>query len=297
MRLEGFDGFELLGFMAALGLLRLLDCRWAAQGRRDRRPSLGFDADGRAQVAGLADDLESECVALREQMLHEAKVLSGELASIEKPSDFHVDAVRAAAASGSPALARWVACLAAPVPRGEWEVDESTLCAANGASHQKLVQSMRDVIEEATPERLFDCLAGPWRRAFTKPGRKPSLRLDPGDERLHALRAVNPTSNEVPYRTEIGAQAFAAFGFLFFPVCPQNWRSVTVASRRGRGEVFFHWCLWHPQATVPTLQSFLCEDASDEPARRAQGAFAAVRCSRVSGEKGKLSFSPSEGLW
>ena len=297
MRLEGFDGFELLGFMAALGLLRILDCRWAALGGQGRRPTLGFDPDGRACVLGLADDLKSESVSLREQMLQEAKVLSGELAAIEKPSDFQVEAVRAAATSGSPGLARWVASLAAPVPRGEWEVDESTLCAANGASHQKLVQSMRDVIEEAEPDRLLDCLAGPWRRSFSKPGRKPSLRLDPGDERLHALRAVNPTSNEVPYRTEVGAQAFAVFGFLFFPVCPLNWRSLTVSSRRGRGQVFFHWCLWQPQATVPTLQSFLCEDVSDERARRAQGAFAAVRCSRVSGEKGKLSFSPSEGLW
>jgi hypothetical protein len=297
MRLEGFDGFELLGFMAALGLLRLLESRWVANGGSGIRPTLGFDPDGRARISGLGNDLKSECGALRDQMLRDAAIFSGELAAIDKPSDFHVDGVRAAATLASQALVRWVACLAAPVPRGGWEVDESTLCAANGASHQKLVQSMRDVINDATPERLFDCLVGPWRRAFTKSGRKPSLRLDPGDERLHALRAVNPTSNEVPYRTEVGAQALAAFGFLFFPVCPQNRRSITVASRRGRGEVFFHWCLWQPQATVVTLQSFLCADAGDERARRAQGAFAAVRCSRVSGEKGKLSFSPSEGLW
>ena len=297
MRLEGFDGFELLGFMAALGLLRLMDARWTAGGRHGRRPALGFDPDGRACVIGLEDGLPREAVALHGYLREEAKVLFEDLASIEKPSDFQVEAVRTAAKSGSQALARWIACLAAPVPRSEWDIDESTLCAANGASHQKLVQSMRDVIEETTPEYLLDCLAGPWRRAFTKPGRKPSLRLDPGDERLHALRAVNPTSNEVPYRTEVGAQALAALGFLFFPVCPQNWRSVTVASRRGRAEVFFHWCLWQPKATVPSLQSFVCEDARDEIGRRAQGAFAAVRCSRVSGEKGKLSFTPSEGLW
>lgn len=297
MRLEGFDGFELLGFMAALGLLRLLDARWCASGEEGHRPALGFEPDGRARISGLDSDLQTESIALHEHLRREAKVLFQDLASIEKPSDFQVESVRAAATSGSEALVRWVACLAAPIPRGEWETDESTLCAANGASHQKLVQSMRDVIEDTTPELLLDCLAGPWRRAFTKPGRKPSLRLDPGDERLHALRAVNPTSTEVPYRTEVAAQALAAFGFLFFPVCPQNRRSLTVASKRGRGEVFFHWCLWAPQATLPTLQSFLCEDVRDEVRRRAQGAFAAVRCSRVSGEKGKLSFSPSEGIW
>lgn len=297
MRLEGFDGFELLGFMAALGLLRLLDSRWAARGRVTSRPTLGFDPDGRARVSGLGDDLRSECRGLREQMLRDAALFSGEMAAIKKPSDLLVETVRAAARSGSHDLIRWVACLAAPVPRGDGKVDESTLCAANGAGHQYLLQSMRDVIEEANQDRLFDCLVGPWRRAFTKSGRKPSLRLDPGDERLHALRAVDPTSDVVPYRTEVGAQALAAFGFLFFPVCPSNRSSVTVASTRGRGTVFFHWCLWQPQATVVTLQSFLCADPGDERARRAQGAFAAVRCSRVSGEKGKLSFSPSEGLW
>ena len=30
---------------------------------------------------------------------------------------------------------------------------------------------------------------------------------------------------------------------------------------------------------------------------RARGAFAAFRAARVSGEKGKLSFTPTEGLW
>ena len=84
------------------------------------------------------------------------------------------------------------------------------------------------------------------------------MRLDPSDERLHALRLDDPTSNDASYRTELNGQVLTAAAFGGLPVVPRQRHPVTVGSER-KGTRAFYWGLWHVPASYPTVRSFLAD--------------------------------------
>jgi hypothetical protein len=185
------------------------------------------------------------------------------------------------------------------------ETFESTLCAANGAGHQCLIQSMRDILNLIEGEHIRNALFEAWGKSYRVPdekrreynlgNRKPTLRLDPADERLYALRLSNPTTTD-DFQTELGAQALAIPAFALLPVVPGKLPG-TVASTRHRHRVTFSWPLWSIPATRSTVRSMLWMGVENPKVQRARGVFMAFSADRVSGAKGKLSFSPSEGIW
>jgi hypothetical protein len=229
--------------------------------------------------------------------------LDESLGSVNSPSDFTRSSYETiASACVAPTTVDLPGGLACVV--GE-EASESTLCAANGASHQNLVQSMRDVLKLVEEEHVRLALFETWRREYRVPGdkrkelklgtRKPTLRLDPSDERLYALRLPNPTTTD-DYSTELGAQALAIPAFGLLPVVPGK-QPVTVASKRSRQRVTFSWPLWNVPATLRTVRSLVWEGVGRPKEQRERGVFAAFSTDRVSGAKGKLSFAPSQGVW
>jgi hypothetical protein len=229
--------------------------------------------------------------------------LDRDLADINKPSDFTRSSYDTIALKCViPATVNLLAGLACVV--GE-EASESTLCAANGASHQNLIQSMRDVLKLVEAEHIRMALFEPWKRAYRVPDdkrkelelgtRKPTIRLDPSDERLYALRLNNPTTTD-DFSTELGAQALAIPSFALLPVVPGK-QPVTVASKRSRQRVTFSWVLWSVPAALCTVRSLVWEGAGRPSEQRERGVFAAYSADRVSGAKGKLSFTPSQGVW
>lgn len=303
MRLDGVDGSELLGFMAALGTLSLLDRHARSIGRA--LPKLRFARDGVAEVldGGLTEEVVAE--AAFEQLQSSRPFFEKRLAAVKRPSDFDRETFAAAAARATRGERSFLAGLACCVGA---DVYESTLCAANGASHQNLVQSIRDILSLVERDHLRAALFAPWRRGYEVAPtrrkqldlgtRKPTLRLDPADERLYALRLANPTTTD-DFKTELGAQALAIPAFALLPVLPRHRRPVSVASFRQANKVYFSWTLWDVPADLHAVRSHVCVGVSRSNASeaRARGAFAAYRVARVSGEKGKLSFSPAEGLW
>lgn len=298
--LAGVDGQHLWGFLTALGSLSLLD-EHARENSCDS-PCLAFQEDGTAVL--LSPVAREHLAAVLLAKLKARQVyLDSNLANINKPSDFTRSSYEAVAiASVAPAAIDLLAGLACVV--GE-EPSESTLCAANGASHQNLVQSMRDVLKLADAEHIRLALFEPWRRAYRVPEdrrkefklgtRKPTLRLDPSDERLYALRFSNPTLAD-DFSTELGAQALAIPAFALLPVVPGK-QPVTVASKRSRQRVTFSWVLWSLPATLRTVRSLVWEGVGRPKEQRERGVFAAFSADRVSGAKGKLSFAPSQGVW
>ena len=118
---------------------------------------------------------------------------------------------------------------------------------------------------------------------------------DKADERLYALRFSNPTTT-ADFKTELGAQALAIPAFSLLAVVPMN-RPLAVASERRGNRVFFSWPLWDRPITLACVRSLLVVGVGRSDDLRARGAFAAFRAARVSGDKGKLSFAPSEGVW
>lgn len=305
LSLAGIDGQHLWGFLTALGSLSLLD-EHASETSKDF-PRLAFQADGSAVLQSpVAREQIAEVLLAKLKALQ--PLLDGAFAAINKPSDFTRSSYEAIALAGvGPAALDLLAGLACVV--GE-EVSESTLCAANGASHQNLVQSMRDVLKLVAAEHIEKALFSAWTYSFQLPkkgegkqirdrlqlgNRNPTLRLDPSDERLYALRLANPKTTD-DFSTELGAQALAIPAFALLPVVPGK-QPVTVASKRSRQRVTFSWVLWNVPAGLCTVRSLAWAGAGRPSEQRERGVFAAFSADRMSGAKGKLSFAPSQGVW
>lgn len=299
LRLDGIDGQHLWGFLTALGSLSSLD-EYARIGAHEH-PRLMFTDDGTAVLhtsvarEALAGVLLTRLHALR-------PYFENSLGAVKKPTDFTRESYEEIALQSAPEMANFLAGLACVV--GD-EASESTLCAANGASHQNLVQSIRDILKLVLEEHVRQSLFEPWQKAYQVPdeqrkqlglgSRKPTLRFDPSDERLYALRFSNPTTTD-DFCTELGAQALAIPAFALLPVLPAK-QPVTVASTRHRQRVTFSWGLWNFPATLRTVRSLVWEGVGRPRDQRERGVFAAFSADRVSGAKGKLSFAPSQGVW
>jgi hypothetical protein len=299
LTLDGIDGQHLWGFLTALGSLSLLDEH--ARAETLESPRLAFDENGTAVVCSPIG--REHLVAVLLAGLRKLQpYLELDLATIKKPTDFTRSSYESIALTSKQGTLDFLAGLACVV--GD-EASESTLCAANGASHQNLVQSMRDVLKLVEDEHMRLALFETWRKAYRVPDekrkqlklgdRKPTLRLDPSDERLYALRLSNPTTTD-DFRTELGAQALAIPAFALLPVVPRK-QPVTVASTRHRQRVTFSWPLWNVPATLPTVRALLWGGVGRPQVQRERGVFAAFSADRVSGAKGKLSFAPSQGVW
>lgn len=300
LSLAGIDGQHLWGFLTALGSLSLLDEH--ARESRLGPPLLAFKEDGTAVLQSPVTR-EQLATVLLAKLRALQPYLDRSLGSVNKPSDFTRSSFETVAlASVAGTTADFLAGLACVV--GE-EASESTLCAANGASHQNLVQSMRDVLGLVEEEHVRRALFETWTKSYRVPDdkrkelnlgtRKPTLRLDPSDERLYALRLSNPTTTD-DFSTELGAQALAIPAFGLLPVVPLK-HPVTVASKRSRQRVTFSWVLWKTPATLRTARSLVWEGVGRPKEQRERGIFAAFSADRVSGAKGKLSFAPSQGVW
>lgn len=300
LSLGGIDGQHLWGFLTALGALSLLD-EFARESDLGP-PRLAFNEDG---SAALQSPIAREQLAtvLLAKLRTLQTFLDESLEEVNRPSDFTRSSYETIAlASVVPTTVDLLAGLACVV--GD-EAFESTLCAANGASHQNLVQSMRDILKLVEEEHLRLAMFETWSKSYRIPDdkrkelklgtRKPTLRLDPSDERLYALRLSNPTTTD-DFSTELGAQALAIPAFGLLPVLPGR-QPVTVASKRARQRVTFSWPLWNIPATLRTARSLVWGGVGRPKEQRERGVFAAFCADRVSGAKGKLSLSPSQGVW
>ncbi|MDA3934761.1 MAG: hypothetical protein PF630_10625 [Gammaproteobacteria bacterium] len=299
LTLNGIDGQHLWGFLTALGALSMLDEH--ARVETLEAPRLSFQEDCTAVIHSPVEKEQLAAVLLKRLQALQP-YLENELAIVKKPSDFtreNYNNITQESNLGSLDFLAGLACVIGD------HTFESTLCAANGASHQNLIQSMRDVLNLVEKEHVQLAMFETWQKSYRVPpdkrkqlklgSRKPTLRLDPADERLYALRFSNPTTTD-DFRTELGAQALAIPAFALLPVVPQK-QPVTVASKRKRERVTFSWPIWSNPATLLTTRSLLWEGVNHPKFQRARGVLAAFSADRVAGSKGKLSFAPSQGIW
>jgi hypothetical protein len=270
------------------------------------QPRLYFDRGDYCGVLAGVPSVEFLEKAVCKQMLGLRYRLTTDFRSLERPADLTPKMVDEIAESDNRRTLDELAGFGCNVGG---EAYESTLCAANGAGHQNLVLSMRDVLALLKQHRhlLSAAITRAWtlqfeptpedRKEFGLGNRKPTLRLDPADERIYALRLDNPVSNDASYRTELGAQALAAAAFGGLPVVPRQRHPVTVGSERKGTKTFFYWGLWSVPASYPAIRSYLATGMRNPLDARARGFFAAFRVARVTGAKGKLSFAPTEPWW
>jgi hypothetical protein len=304
LTLTGLEAHNPLGFLAALGLVRVLDHH--AAGRGEPPPRLGFVDQG-AFVANLVTPHTLE--EITDLVLRDAAAQAD-----NRALQFAYDDEGALVAPTGKGATRDLK----PSPAGARELLEYAATADRRTAAQAMAwfselvqdnngktkptafhftagqQAFLEMVEELrtglTAEHLREALVGPWLNTSSLP----SLTWDASISRLYALRAGNPAKERrgsVP-----GANWLAVLGLALFPVVVQAGRLVTTCVEGGWKDSIFTWPVWSPAAEVSAIASLLRLDATVWTQRqRAAYGIETVFSSRIlrSDQGGYGSFTPA----
>lgn len=129
---------------------------------------------------------------------------------------------------------------------------------------------------------------------FEGHGEKPgsNLRWDPGSERNWALMANNP--NRDGTRVDAPLEWLAFRGLPLLPSFPSGTKIITTGVVGGGDDMTFTWPLWNAPASLHTTRSVLqVVWTGDAKERRARGIFAISRCAIRRTNQGFGNFGPS----
>lgn len=282
IRLEGIDGSNPLGFLAAMGLLRVIP-----------GAKLGFSEDGsfRAFIDGLdisdgefaklialdAEAAASESAPWRFTYTKAAtkKQAAQQVADLKPPpgefKKFLATSVEAWV-SGSNEAADYAAAYGTDVAldgKGNTKPTAFHFTAAN-QTFLGAVEGIRSSLSQDWVETSL----------FKGHGERPgsNLRWDPGAERNWALMANNPNAEGTHVDAPLEWLAFR--GLVLLPSFPRGSRIVTTGVL-GRGDdMTFAWPLWSVPVSLSTARSVLLVDWGEGAKERvARGVFAI--CSSV----------------
>ena len=167
--------------------------------------------------------------------------------------------------------------------------------------NQKFLYMIRKIMQGVTREDLLTGLTGPW----IYQSKLPSLMWDISDDRVYALRSVNPSN--VKKRTNPGPEALAVLGLSLHPVFGDQGRTHTQGCSGRWSEGWFSWPLWRKPARPHSVNALLAHARGSEtqPAATdrqqwfpAWGVFKLLRSQiRRSGRGGAGTFAPPETSW
>jgi hypothetical protein len=290
------DGSNPLGFLAALGLLRIVPCA-----------KLGFSDDGsfRAFVDGLgggdgelaklivvdAQASASESAPWRFTYTKAATKKQGpqKVADLKPPPDdfkkFLATCVEAWL-KGNDEAADYAAAYGTDVAvdnKGNTKPTAFHFTAANQTFLGAVEEIRSSVSQEWVETSLFKGRGG-------RPGS--NLRWDPGAERNWALMANNPNDNGTRVDAPLEWLAFRSLPLL--PSFPRGSKIITTGVV-GRGDdMTFTWPLWSTPVSLMTTHSVLQVDWTGSAKERvARGIFAICRSAIRRTKQGFGNFSPS----
>jgi hypothetical protein len=170
-------------------------------------------------------------------------------------------------------------------------------CFITGSGHQYFLDTVRQLMKRATPERIHAALFEPW----TYRDETLSMRWDPLEDRRYALMDRDPTASDNKSRTVWMANLLAYRALVFFPSAPSERGLATTAWRRMND---FTWPMWEQPADSDTIRSLLQLSelgarAPDRSLLRARGVAAAFRARRIRVGKPplyKINFGASGGV-
>ncbi len=296
IELVGVDGSNPLGFLASLGLLRIVP-----------GAKLGFSEDGsfRAFVGGLdmsesdlatliATDAEAaanECATWRFTYMKAATKKQGpqKVADLKPPPDdfkkFLATCIEAWL-TGNDEAAAYAAAYGTDIAvdgKGNTKPTAFHFTAAN----QTFLGAVEGIRASLTQEWVETSL-------FKGHGERKgsNLRWNPGAERNWALMANNP--NDDGTRVDGPLEWLAFRGLPLLPSFPLSTRIITTGVvGRGR-DMTFTWPLWSTPASLPTTRSTLQVDWTGSATARAdRGIFAICRSAIRRTSQGFGNFGPS----
>jgi hypothetical protein len=313
--LTGLDAQNPLGFLAALGLLRILDDH--ARRRQEPLPQLSF-VDDAQQVAQVGSHLDLQAITglLLEDAAEQA--LSGALRLAYdnkgnrrvpeaagatrdlKPPPSVARTYLAEVAAGSRRDADLAAAFfselviqrSKPTKKQDSEDGDSQAAKvkptalAFTAGPQKFLVQAEKLRVSVTGDEVENALIGPWRYQAAAA----SFRWDPLTSTPYAYRATNP-GDETPPAIP-AAHWLALHGIAFFPVFSDHGALHTTAVLGGWHDSVFTWPVWNAPATKSVIASLLRFDvaALSQRSRDALGIHQVLRAAIVREKYG--AFTP-----
>ncbi len=290
--LPGLAGHNLLGFLAALGLLRI-----TSRLSSDSPVRMGWHAAGGFWVpwvelpeswvgaVGAASDVREAFVRaihaeLRGMVGHPAFGFADDLTL---PIAEWRSRCQEAVERSSPADRVYADFLAAfgadglPPADKSGRMQDTAFRTMSGAGNQHFLRFMRDLTDATEEAHLRAALFAPWEYA----DEGLSLRWDPRDDRRYALRWADPSGDAV--RTVRGANRLAVEALPLLPTAPVGrvLRTTGFTERREAGACFT-WPIWAVAISVDAVRSLLAltELQAERPDRRVLGARGVVEIYR-----------------
>ena len=155
-------------------------------------------------------------------------------------------------------------------------------CFTTGSGHQYFLDTVRQLMELATPERVRAALFERW----TYKDEGLSMRWDPLEDRRYALMDRDPTASGNRPQTVWMANLLGYRALVFFPSAPYGHHLATTAWRRIDGNLTLTWPVWETPADPDTVRSLLqCSElqaaAPNHDAIAARGIAAVFRARRI----------------
>lgn len=284
--LSGPDGGNPLGFLCALGTLHTLTnaaphagvrLSWRQRGTR-WTPVLQAALD-LADMGGLAILV---CNALKEPDACPPKQWDD---SHNIPAAAYRDYAASVRDRSHESLSRravdWVSALGCEVVQDDKGfVDDTAFRTMSGQGHQHFLKQMRLLQEAVTPQHIIEAWTD-WQYR----DEKLNLRLDPMEDRRHALRWKSPDKDTI--KTVWGANCLAVQGIPLHPAFVSNGRLETTGFHGHRADdTVWTWPIWSGFLNLDSVRSVLAlsaiqQDDVDRAALVRMGIVEAFRSNRI----------------
>jgi hypothetical protein len=274
--LKGPDGTNPLGFLCAIGLLRIVHEQTLSTAPRLSWRDEGYwhpvlhVPDGHPDPVHLVlEDLETwrnDRVALAlsyaKERKHKEEHKANEVHDLKAPPDVFRAFMQRVFERVSPHNRRdadFAAAYGSDVVRDKTTKGNTKPTAFHFlAGNQAFLKIVSDLAAGITEAHIREALYGPWRYQ----DRLGVLRWDAAGERLHALMAAAPANVKPPGVAGADWLAFQALPFFpCFPLSPSRLATTGFES----GDRAFIWPLWDVPITVPTLRSLLSDPKLANP--------------------------------
>jgi hypothetical protein len=289
VELTGIDGSNLLGFLAALGVLRVLSSK-VPEVRMSWRENSWW-------TPLLHSDLhDSEAVLTTVAPLVCGPSTLNEACRIGTDLRFSRQEFRKILhdCGSDPARAGFLCALGSDAFGNgkEDQISDTEFRTMSGAGHQHFLGTMAELADTTQLDHVRRALFEPWDYADGRP----SLRWDPADYRPHALRSEDPSGD--PVRTMRGANRLALEALPLFPTAPAGRQLRTAGFMFRDGAIEITWPIWTEALDLDTVRSLLTlrdlQDSRTEMLER-RGIAEAFRATRFT--EGKFrNFSPGRSI-
>ncbi len=297
LMLNGIDAANPLGFLAAIGTLRVI-----SEDDPQGEWKLGWiENEGMwspvlsgTEYLSPGGLIESLTVALKAIVDNPAFEIGKNLTF--SPKEFRVvtEEAQKTATIGDRRFADFIAAFGSEsIASREGKIQDTALRTMSGAGHQHFIGFMKDLVEKTEPEHLRTALFEHWEYSDDRP----SLRWDPIDDRRYAQRWGNPSND--PIQTVRGANRLAVEALPLLPAMPANGQLNTTGFTQIRGVgVLFSWPIWENHLKLETVRTLLSlselqVSSPDRKSLRAMGIVDVYRSQRVTTGKYR-NFLPAQ---